>query len=90
MSNSNQIASENKLYGLSFWYTSTTIKLSNPCLSSTPTNLLKKLKTFINPFQANVPILYPLKSPENLWFSGVFKGIKWEHWPECITFHYLI
>ena len=29
-------------------------------------------KNFINPFQANVPILYPL----NLWFSDVFRGYK--------------
>ena len=35
-----------------------------------------------NPFLANVPILYPLKTPENLWFSGLFGGIKWKHWPE--------
>ena len=28
----------------------------------------------INPFLANVPISYPLKTPENLWFSGVFRG----------------
>ena len=28
----------------------------------------------INPFLANVPILFPLKTPENLWFSGVFRG----------------
>ena len=37
-----------------------------------------------NPFLPNAPILYPLKTPENL-FSGflVFSGgIKWEHWPE--------
>ena len=33
----------------------------------------------INSFLANIPILYPLKTPENLWFSG---GIKCEHWPE--------
>ena len=30
----------------------------------------------INPFLANVPILYPLKTPENLWFSSVFRGYK--------------
>ena len=29
-----------------------------------------------NPFLVNVPILYPLKTPENLWFSGVFRGYK--------------
>ena len=33
-------------------------------------------------FLANVFILYPLKTLENLWFSGVFRGIKWEHWIE--------
>ena len=31
---------------------------------------------FLNPFLANVSILYPLKTPENLWFSGVFRGYK--------------
>ena len=30
----------------------------------------------INPFLANVPILYPLKAPENQRFSGVFRGYK--------------
>ena len=30
----------------------------------------------LNPFLTNVPILYPLKIPENLWFSGVFRGYK--------------
>ena len=29
-----------------------------------------------NPFPANVSILYPLKTPQNLWFSGVFRGYK--------------
>ena len=33
-------------------------------------------KTSFNPFLANAPILYPLKTPENLWFSGVFRGYK--------------
>ena len=30
----------------------------------------------INPFPADNPILYPLKTPESPWFSGVFKGYK--------------
>ena len=35
---------------------------------------------FLNIFLANVPILYPLKTQENLWFSDVFRGyIKWGH-----------
>ena len=29
-----------------------------------------------NPFLANAPILYPLKTPVNQWFSGVFRGYK--------------
>ena len=29
-----------------------------------------------NPFLANVPILYPLKTPENVWFSCDFRGYK--------------
>ena len=29
-----------------------------------------------NSFLANAPILYPLKTPENLWLSGIFKGYK--------------
>ena len=27
-----------------------------------------------NPILSNVTISYPLKTPENLWFSGVFRG----------------
>ena len=30
----------------------------------------------VNQFLANVPILYSLKTPENFWFYGVFKGYK--------------
>ena len=30
----------------------------------------------INPFLTNVPILYPLKTPENQRFSIVFRGYK--------------
>ena len=33
-------------------------------------------KLAINLFLANVPILYPLKTPENLWFSSVFSRYK--------------
>ena len=32
--------------------------------------------TKLNPFLANVPFFYLLKTPENLWFSGVFRGYK--------------
>ena len=28
----------------------------------------------VNPFHANFPFLYPLKTSENLWFSDVFRG----------------
>ena len=34
------------------------------------------LNSPLNPFLANFPILYSLKTPENLWFSGVFRGYK--------------
>ena len=34
---------------------------------------LKAISTF-NPLLANVPILYPLKTPKNQKFSGVFRG----------------
>ena len=30
----------------------------------------------LNPFQANVPYLYPLKTSGNLWFSDVFRGYR--------------
>ena len=32
--------------------------------------------SYINPFLADVPILYPLKTPEKLWFSGLFREYK--------------
>ena len=31
---------------------------------------------YINPCLVSVPILYPLKSLENIWFSDVFRGQK--------------
>ena len=31
---------------------------------------------YLNPFPVNVPILYPLKTPENQKFFGVFRGYK--------------
>ena len=34
------------------------------------------LNFYVNPFLANVPILYPLKTPENQRFSGAFRGYK--------------
>ena len=36
----------------------------------------KHLQNTFNPFQANVPFLYPLKTSENLWFSEVFRGYR--------------
>ena len=44
------------------------------------------LTGIINPFLANVPILYPLRIPENQRFSNFFfvfsRGAKWKHWPK--------
>ena len=39
---------------------------------------LLRTSTLINPCLANVSILYPLKTPENLWYSGIFRGYKME------------
>ena len=44
--------------------------------------LVSLVNWVINPFQANVPFLYPMKTSENFWFSDVFVGIEREHWPE--------
>ena len=41
------------------------------------TNLQKKL---LNPFQVSAPLLYPLKTSENLWFSDILVGIEIEQW----------
>ena len=40
--------------------------------------ILLRVNLFINLFLANVLILYPLKNPENLRFSGIFRGYKME------------
>ena len=40
----------------------------------------KKFKFFylnyIKPFSASIPILYPLETPENQRFSGIYRGCK--------------
>ena len=38
-------------------------------------SIIRDIK-FFDPLLANVHILCPLKTPENLWFSGVFRGYK--------------
>ena len=30
--------------------------------------------TYLNPFQAYAPFLYPMKTSKNLWFSNFFRG----------------
>ena len=37
---------------------------------------------YIDPFVANVPILYPLKAPGNKRLSVFSGSIKWEQWSE--------
>ena len=54
---------------------------SNYCFNVPYTTIMQQdikniIEELINPFLANVPILYTLKTPENLWFSGVFRGYK--------------
>ena len=36
---------------------------------------IKLRLSFFDPFQANVPFLYPLKTSENLCFSDFFQGV---------------
>ena len=43
-------------------------------LNSSPHFIMVTLR--LNPFLANVPILYPLKTPENQRFSDIFTGYK--------------
>ena len=38
--------------------------------------LMLNSRFLFNPFLANAPILYPLQTPENQRFSGVFRGYK--------------
>ena len=38
----------------------------------------------LNPFQANVPFLYPLKTLENLPFSDVFRWYRKGKWPKTV------
>ena len=38
--------------------------------------VLKYLSALFNPFLANTPILYSLKTPKNQRFSGIFRGHK--------------
>ena len=33
-------------------------------------------------FLANVPILRPLKTTENVWFLLFSGGVEWDRWPE--------
>ena len=41
---------------------------------------------YLNPFLVNVPILYPLKTQENLWLSLVYSGgLQWWH---CLEMGY--
>ena len=71
-----------KVFG-EVWHTSVLHKLK---LYKNPSNRLlwvvlngKSLhEFFISPFQANLPLLYPLKTSENLRFSDFFRGYRKE------------
>ena len=43
-------------------------------------SLRSEVNVVFNPFLANAPILYLLKTQENLCFSGIFRGCKTGHW----------
>ena len=45
-------------------------------------SLVFRLSFVVNPFLANAPILYPVKTLENLVFLVFSGGIKGEHLPE--------
>ena len=49
--------------------------LAQRCVCESFTAIVLTL-VFLNLFLANVPILYPMKTPKNLRFSGVFSGYK--------------
>ena len=34
------------------------------------------LSSCLNPFSTNVPLLYPLKTSKNFWFSDIFRGYR--------------
>ena len=57
----------------SIGYINKTVKF---CCPQTSLYFLLVSNISINPFLANVPILYPLKTLENLQNSGIFKGCK--------------
>ena len=42
----------------------------------------KFIKQIFNPFQANAPMLYPLKTPKTKGFLVFSAGLKWEHCSE--------
>ena len=50
--------------------------VSKVSLKTSQSTYLHIIKRDTNPFLANVPILYPLKTAENIWFSGFFRGYK--------------
>ena len=62
-------------------YTILIVKLSFKAIAES----WHELDWCLYPFLANVPILFPRKSPQNQRFSGVFsRYIKWEHWQEMV------
>ena len=50
--------------------------LVTPCLSVIFSLVWSEAQLKVNPFPAKIPILHPLKTPENQRFSGVFRGYK--------------
>ena len=64
--------SENFAYVLNGW----PLKYARKCCKGF-SPIFRCCKGFIPRFQSNIPILYPLKTPENKMFFCVFRGIKW-------------
>ena len=68
---------KNRFKGITSLYLPTEEILKEPEDIESSRRIIGTLQIHIvNPILANVPILYPLKTPENQRFSGVFKGYK--------------
>ena len=87
---------QNPVHSMDYFYTigTSVMKKLKTCQTSMMEHIAKIINvqaitfkilsyTFVrvlNPFQSNVPSLYPLKTLENQSFSDIFRGYRMEHW----------
>ena len=68
---------KNRFKGITSLYLPTEEILKEPeDIESSPRIIGTLQIHIVNPILANVPILYPLKTPENQRFPGIFRGYK--------------